>query len=124
MEAKIDPRELRIGNIHKVDPISIFREGIYCSEFARITGHGISLAEMGIMDVYPIPLTEEILRKSGFAFHHVRKVWVKEGLHGNIRECAKGFRYKCYWIEVCVDHVHQLQNLYAILQNRELEIKL
>lgn len=69
----------------------------------------------------PIKITEEILFKSGFVnWDKVDDCYIVKGLI--IWKCNEMFL--CYKNGVQVKYLHQLQNLYFALTNKELEINL
>tara|TARA_R110000772_G_C13310212_1_gene439988 strand:- start:29118 stop:29438 length:321 start_codon:yes stop_codon:yes gene_type:complete len=66
----------------------------------------------------PIPLTEEWLVKFGFKFRDETDCW-----HLNYLTINKNFVMMDIDMHVYFDYVHQLQNLYYALTNKELIIK-
>jgi len=78
--------------------------------------------------IYPIPLSESVLLKCGFVKDDFSKTYVRYSI-GNfniIHDTDKGI-FICDGIKytlVCVQHLHQLQNLYYALTGEELEINL
>lgn len=110
--------ELRIGNfVNTLDGI-LKADGI--GEYVLIEKYAHSFS-----DIKPIPLTEEILLKCGFVklgneFHF----W--EASVFNI-ENINGIWHICYIDVVLSTHVkylHQLQNFYHSIMDKELQIKL
>ena len=113
------PTELRIGNlilskgkIHKVD-LGVFQK-----------------TERTPFEKYyqPIPLTEEWLLKFGFKYESIHFVnkngYCKSGDNYSIqlsinKDC---FRFHNPHFNLEIKHVHQLQNLYFALTNKELTI--
>ena len=69
----------------------------------------------------PISLTEEWLLKFGFKNKDKKKNWIYSayGLKINNGKIISGLGGKM----VCVEYVHQLQNIYFALTNEELTIK-
>ncbi len=132
-------RELRIGNL-----VEVFKDTYY-----PIVGISIENAyvsnKMGVLhcsyiELEPIPLTEEWLLKMGFeeggihykgTYHFPStKKYIVTPLHDKITSLStlvsvipnndfEGGRVNL----VCVDYVHQLQNLYFALTGEELTIK-
>lgn len=81
--------------------------------------------------VQPIPLTEEWLVKFGFydKYKSVHKQWCIKGMciqqAADTNDEGKEIPVKqefTYDYKVDIKHVHQLQNLYHALTNKELEI--
>lgn len=73
----------------------------------------------------PIPITEQWLLKFGFKEINVRDIkyyvlhgisLISDGANGYLIQLGKGFT-------VYIDKVHQLQNLFFALTQKELEIK-
>lgn len=82
-----------------------------------------------LKDLQPMPLTEEIVKKTGFVQQLEPSIWFKKPFHLNLDStwwwCIDG----CFegeegskWREV--KHLHQLQNLYFNLTGEELDVKL
>ena len=133
----IDPKELRIGNyvqfyrkIEDQDPsqasiCSIFEtDGDYYVKFED--GFCVN-TERGIK---AIPLTEELLLKSGFSYDPESACWKICGLF--IRKVESGFSIfiECEddWYSNCYfkdfEYLHQLQNIYFALTGKELMVNL
>jgi len=125
----IDARQLMIGNWVSVK-----------MQYQQITAIGkydrISTTDWDChaKDLTPIPLTEEILGKCGFVLKSKYSYWNFSnekgfGLSMWMRDDASaGFEKKgvCYWGEqfIPMTYLHQLQNLYYCLCQKELEISL
>jgi hypothetical protein len=94
-----------------------------------------------LIDIKPIPLTEEWLLKLGFYSCETNACYTKY-IYTNSRSRVKNWvvklfngthtngsrRYgnklnKYYWDKIELKHVHQLQNLYFALTGEELTIK-
>ena len=115
MEAK----ELRIGNYGKEITHSTNR-------VVRVKKHHFEDIVRGEIDLFPIPLTEKWLVKFGFVGTQENVFWLGEffkytdntliifGEDSQIdRQC---YHAKC-------EFVHQIQNLYFALTNKELKLK-
>lgn len=77
-------------------------------------------------DFEPIELTEEILLKCGFEKTIVNtmiKAWLNFSFYLTIRDDGDLF-YEWKGGNIQVKYLHQLQNLYFSLHNKELEIEL
>jgi len=129
----MNAKELRIGNYHEIDPISITRTATHSllvdgRAFAAITSYGIHLADEGKLNFKPIPLTDEWLYKLGLELEddngddkYFQFKGHEYGVHSiddNDFYFYKGQDFvstlkQIYW-------VHELQNLIFALTNKEL----
>lgn len=121
----IDARELRLGNLINNEQRT---EVIRFVDKWRVQCYLINDKEENVTYVpinliKPILLTEEWLIKFGFkvwgganVFADKDNFWVME--KGEEEEC-----FYCDHLELNIKHVHQLQNLYFSLTNKELTIK-
>ncbi|MBS3993135.1 MAG: hypothetical protein KGZ87_05420 [Bacteroidetes bacterium] len=114
----MDPKELRIGNLVEYNN----------------NGHPVKITALGInilyynIDCYSnyksmngIPLTEEWLLKLGFEKNtgwDEMIIYQKDGVE--ILKVYNGFENG---IDVKINSVHQLQNLYFVLTGKELELE-
>lgn len=140
----MDPKELRIGNFYTTGVehyLSEFDDKVECLEslvkdnkwtggYCLISTNGNKTA---IDRIQPILLTKEILLKCGF-----KKVSRNNGLFYTHNDCFElhefnqweHFSYTCgdnlsgNFISTRVDSLHQLQNLYFLVNGKELEVKL
>lgn len=105
--------ELRIGNF------IFYANGDICKVSYHQIRYLIITTEK--VNYNPIPLTEEWLLKFGFENKNKKKNWIYSayGLKINNGKIISGLGGKM----VCVEYVHQLQNLYFALTNEELIIK-
>lgn len=123
----IDVRELRIGNyvqfyrkIEDQDPsqasiCSIFEtDGDYYVKFED--GFCVN-TERGIK---AIPITEELLLKSGFEKHK----WGILTFYNPLIELDCNFCLKGVDYNIQIQSLHQLQNIYFALTGKELEVSL
>lgn len=116
--------ELRVGNYTDKGMVKSFYE------------HGIHVGMgkcYGFCDLKPIPLTEEILLKCGFK--RVPKNLYVDNLK-DLRTAVTYLKGSIIWNEstrivwvgnIALDNIkylHELQNLYYAVENKELEIKL
>jgi hypothetical protein len=103
--------ELRIGNWVNNN-----------EEDYQITSATISQLERGDSKAEPIPLTESLLLK--FGFEKVKDSFFKKGFH--IYEEDNNFYYYLRdegMMDVHINFVHELQNLYFALTKKELTMK-
>jgi len=127
----MEARELRIGNL-----VNHIRKGIIVVGIMEL-----DFVEKGVLDIDPIPLTEEWLKKFGFEFEY-KNCGVEAKISVQINEYWKtsfsiwsvdGWYYWQYtpggydaeyndW-PVELQYVHQLQNLFYCLCGKELTIK-
>ena len=126
----MNANELRIGNlVYKslksgqgrtvINPIG-------CQDIVRI------FEDIGSFNYAPIPLTEDILLKCGF---EIRKYGLSKDYYIGINEITKDWLFYIVWLNDFeypfymngrhqVKCLHQLQNLYFALTQKELTIKL
>lgn len=121
--------ELRIGNFVEHEDPNEMVEGIHYhndNDYRVLIGSYLRPIE----DLKPIPLTEEWLKRFGFAFDGQCSHWfedqhkaielVKDVMDiGYSVYCSQGYSLCDYELT----NVHQLQNLYFALTNTELTIK-
>ena len=70
--------------------------------------------------VNSIPFTEEWLLR--FGFEKVNSTWYKGRLSKFRVNVAFDIEYSNHWLDIRIDFVHQLQNLYFALTGEELTI--
>ena len=125
--------ELRIGN-------SIIQDG----DFVFVTGWRLEFIGKNKLEYKPIPLTEEWLVKLGFEklkeyddgeniiIQYGKSIIVGDDTHDEKLVISLPFNHceigdyqddSAYILNITIDYVHQLQNLYFTLTNKELEIK-
>jgi len=121
--------ELRIGNLVYYRVEDSYKKWLSMTE---VVSQDLLVLSLNIRSHFePIPITEEWLERFGFDY-------IKAGIHGksgwlkkiqedvflffnNHLQCA--IFHKLYYIDMKIDHVHQLQNLFFALTGKELEIK-
>ena len=110
----MSPEELRIGNY-----IRFISTGDIEQIYNIVTNTRWFGNDVNYKDIEPIPLTEEWLLKFGFKrvkhISGVQAAYKLENIRLNMSNCANFYRYK-----LPVDSVHQLQNLYFALTQKEL----
>lgn len=116
------PNELRIGNLvwSNYGPYDRLEDYVVLihEDFLLTKGHGKS--NIAFHFIEPIPLTEEWLLKFGFE-NWDRGAWVnKTSLH---KQDGLFWCHTYHLNEMCIEHVHQLQNLYFAFTGEELTIK-
>ena len=107
----IDPKELRIGNLLK-------KGGAVIKVDAQTI---VKIDDIGLAAGYePVELTEEWLLKMGF-----RKLDTYSFVNNSIfiYDRKRGFVYGSINLDLMIESVHQLQNLYFALTRKELTIK-
>ena len=140
----IDPKELRIGNIVKdrggkairVDFLEHIQDG-YNTKFGQLVFlEGTEVHPMTEYSDYanPIPLTHEILLKTGFQYDETDEQYTicSIDFEASEEDVDRHFSlwsenkedFECYFADIPIKSVHQLQNLYFALTGEELEIKL
>lgn len=114
----IQASELRIGNIIK-----------YYGRYTRVEPNNITELSKGAGDYKPIPLTEEILLKCGFEKINKHKEldshgYLMDGME-YLHTIDNGITFTdSVQNEIEFKYLHQLQNLYFALTNKELEVNL
>lgn len=123
----MEARELRLNNIISYCGVPVRVSNLGNNGFETIRGNGLLYGDSDVEKYKAIPLTEEILLKSGFKEHLTglnRSVFTKDYI--NLEFCIGGMM--CYYgtmiLKIVIKSVHQLQNLYFALTGKELEIKL
>jgi hypothetical protein len=116
--------ELRIGNLVNYliednfeDPSKWYQETYIDAEDLLI------LSKKGCDNYQPIPITEERLLKFGFE-HWDIKAWAIKGKISIYKQDGVFWYIAHSGNEVCLEHVHQLQNLYFALIGEELKYEL
>ena len=136
----IDVRELRIGNIFKTSDCENFRVGeIYKKEdgFSFVENSVYcngSLLYGAVEDLQPIPLTEELLARSGWKecddACFIRYVYRNGKFKMNIMICdlkkyilsINDIENRCQICNIEVKYLHQLQNIYYDVTGKELDV--
>lgn len=131
-KARMNRNELRIGNYFKkidrgrkvhipIEPvlkvITIGFSFIDAIPYDRIPGQTFVWDKVHVSDIAPVPLTKEWLLKLGFEFWENEEYWVKHGF-----PCIS-FNKRIWLIgdhKIEINYVHELQNLYFVLMNKEL----
>jgi hypothetical protein len=96
---------------------------LYCEKVFQVDAECINM-HWGddLDDAYrPIPITEEWLLK--FGFDKIGKTYYKNDFRyefGNINRAILGKEDSCMLLVTHIENVHQLQNLYFGLTNKEL----
>ena len=111
--------ELRIGNYVNAEV------GLLSLQVHKLMPSDIVDASKGIIEIYPISLTEDILLKCGFEQTSIISIFEKDEFTiENWDDNEFIFRWNDFTISVDLKHLHTLQNLYFALKNEELEINL
>lgn len=71
----------------------------------------------------PVEITEEILLKYGFVKDTETSYRWYLGEYFTYDLDDGGFRYKEAWVRLLVNYLHELQNIYFVLTNKNLEVK-
>jgi hypothetical protein len=116
--------ELRIGNYVNAEV------NLLSLQIHKLMPADIVDVSKGIVEIYPIPLTEEIFKKCGFELKDNNYTinidgWLSIGIDKDdngviLEDCFKSSITPSLYIF----YLHQLQNLYHALTNEELEINL
>jgi len=122
--------ELRIGNWVSHDIVN--QVGDESSEFFQLTYHALGVLLHGLevskSKIHPIPITEVWLTDFGFTYpdpHYL--IWYKEGFGPfrvlfdiHLKHWQIG--YSGARVFKKIEYVHQLQNLYFYLTDKELKL--
>lgn len=122
MDMTLKAIELRIGNYYQ-------ENGTYYKVAPDdITNLIRCEASKTKSDMQPIPLTEEILMKNGFIKNKYKETYDSYSLNGyRIINDKNEYEFLIYGSSVIIAKLyslHQLQNLYFDLTQKELEVKL
>lgn len=141
----MDIKELRIGNIVKIDDenlgpiegkVTLVNEREVVELLLSISKGNGRYFVCGSDDIFPIPITEELLLKIGFERNNDmspyildldkgRRVYMFKTTYGWILQYVRyGVGYDETVSKNIVMFVHQLQNAYYLVTGKELEIKL
>ena len=88
-----------------------------CFQWEESDWYGLSECTMFIETIEPIPLSEEWIKRS---YVKKRNGYPYEFLNGYIVLCDGKYYFKYHDIFICVDYVHQLQNLFFVFRGEEL----
>lgn len=131
----IDPKELRIGNIINSQGLAMVVSGIYELKILyRQLKPKTTLRHPSDLGANPIPLTNEILLKTGFQYDETDEEYTIGSIdfEASEEDADRHFclwsenkeDFECYFSDIPIKSVHQLQNLYFALTGKELDIKL
>lgn len=130
----INPKELRTGNLVKREDQIRVVDQIGNGLITLNPIEGITLDVCQDSELNPIPLTHEILEKAGFVYDETNEEYTIGGIDfdANDQDIEKTFTlwsdnkedFECYFSDIPIKSVHQLQNLFHALTGEELEIKL
>ena len=131
----IQLNELRIGNyvVFKRDGSEFYffieqisKEKVWLNTHDEDLSNGNPF-EVSLSDVFPIPLSDEMILKCGFKERN-KSIYYKDNfeiLTENEQDCKFHIIGDYgYYFEVEISCVHQLQNLYFALKDTELEVQL
>ena len=110
MSENLNCNEVRIGNFVNMKSKNRF--------YIIDRGQDIDECE----DFNPIPLTEEWLLKLGFVKNDFDSHYEKDEFHIEVWEKDFVFRWNDFNIDINLNSVHRLQNLYFTLTNEELTL--
>lgn len=116
--------DLRVGNW--VIASDVIRRITSVSE-TKVTFEGVKNS-VKQEDIQPVPLTEELLKKTGFRQLKETDLFEKMPLEGftyklhaqRIMIFHPGDNTLCHWLNTRIIYLHQLQNLYYCLTGREI----
>lgn len=122
--------ELRIGNYVLVDEslqrIAAINRTTASTLEAEENNENVS--EHNLDNIEPVPLTDDIIKQCGFAFHDYFKFWqlITTGIRSemNISPDYEVIDFMRKPILNKLTSLHQLQNIYFLLKGRELQFHL
>lgn len=121
----IQANELRLGNyVYPFDDLHLCSEDEIFANYREVYIEDFQYA----IDIYPIPITEEwLLKLGGVDFGYQIKIKAKRKLlvfNWSFKAVSSGQRFGWYCKQYKhIKYIHQLQNLYFALTNKELVIK-
>jgi hypothetical protein len=115
----LEVKELRVGNYVDFE-YGEPNEKTFGFETIIEEAEELVAIEEGIMKCRPIKLNEEWLLKFGFESYYKDK---SEFQNKNLYLVRESVFWRSWKHEVIIQYVHQLQNLYFALTNKELTIK-
>ena len=124
----ISTHELRLGNYILVNQNLKKVSGITGTSVFTIDAEetGQEASEVNQEDVNPIALADDVLKQCGFAFHDYFKFWqlITTGIRSemNISPDYEVIDFMRKPILKKLTSLHQLQNIYFLLKERELKL--
>jgi hypothetical protein len=120
--------ELRIGNYVLVDEnlqrISAINRTT-ASTFEGMEINGQVVSEHNLDNIEPVPLTDDVIKQCGFAYHDYFKFWqlITTGIRSemNLSPDYEVIDFMRKPILKKLTSLHQLQNIYFLLKGRELQ---
>jgi hypothetical protein len=118
--------DLRIGNWIIVSDVT-YRINVIAETKVYFEGYKRSVKKE---ELQPIPITQEILEKSGFRRREKTNLYDKIPLEGFTYQLYAdrmmifhpGSNTLCHWLNTRITFLHQLQNLYYILTGRKISV--
>jgi len=123
----IQPNELRIGNYindEQTTHIVVGVDNYYIKSYWLKDTNKETLYETPINQIKPIPLTEELLFKCGFAPNNGKMILGEFKIEIFMDGSGHVFDWNGFVITVKFKYLHQLQNIFFALTNKELKINL
>jgi len=121
--------ELRIGNYVAVDESLQKIAAINRTTASTLEAEENSetVSEHNLDNIEPVPLTDDIIKQCGFAFHDYFNFWqlITTGIRSemNISTDYEVIDFMRKPILKKLTSLHQLQNIYYLLKGRELEFQ-
>jgi hypothetical protein len=121
--------ELRLGNRVLVDKnlqqVSMIT-GTTVFTIDAEKGHEPTASEHSSDEIEPLPLTDEVLKQCGFAYHDYFKFWqlITTGIRSEM-DIDSDYDVIDFMRKPIIKHLaslHQLQNVYFMLKGRELKL--
>lgn len=125
----IDPKELRIGNLVQLDIIQLEVNGLFLSHFKARNEHGVEV-NSAQDNITPITLSEEWLLKLGLKPNSDKSIYefIKRPQWEDITVRFYEGKFSIWlgdapMIDIEIEYVNRLQNLYFALTGEELKPK-
>lgn len=126
----MEVKELRIGNIIRLKDHFVggnaMVTGIMKDKITAVNSVGTNIDTINIMYVEPIPITEELLLKNGFEQWH----FLFKTLFMEMYEVGNGWHLHIdnehfeTALSITIKYLHQLQNAFYLVTDKELEVEL
>lgn len=116
--------ELRIGNYVLMND-TLQQVAVIAGTTVKLNSSEEVLSDYDLESIQPVPLTDDVLKQCGFAYHHYFKFWqlITTGIRSemNINPDYEVIDFMRKPILKKLTSLHQLQNVYFMLKGRELK---
>lgn len=115
--------ELRIGNYVLIND-TLQQVAVIAGTTVTLNSSEEVLSDYDLESIQPVPLTDDVLKQCGFAYHHYFKFWqlITTGIRSemNINPDYEVIDFMRKPVLKKLTSLHQLQNVYFMLKGREL----